>query len=80
VYPLLTFVLARGAPPATAWALLGWNLAAAAALGWLGAALARLGSCWSGLDLSYTPPFGSPWDAIQLAAQDWVRQTRTLPA
>jgi NADPH-dependent 2,4-dienoyl-CoA reductase/sulfur reductase-like enzyme len=32
------------------------------------------------LDLSYTPPFGSPWDAIQLAAQDWVRQTRTLPA
>jgi NADPH-dependent 2,4-dienoyl-CoA reductase/sulfur reductase-like enzyme len=32
------------------------------------------------LDLSYTPPFGSPWDAIQLAAQDWVRQTRALPA
>jgi NADPH-dependent 2,4-dienoyl-CoA reductase/sulfur reductase-like enzyme len=28
------------------------------------------------LDLSYTPPFGSPWDAIQLAAQDWVRQAR----
>jgi NADPH-dependent 2,4-dienoyl-CoA reductase/sulfur reductase-like enzyme len=28
----------------------------------------------SDLDLSYTPPFGSPWDAIQLAAQDWVRQ------
>jgi hypothetical protein len=41
VYPLLSFVLARGAPPATAWALLGWNIAAAAALGWLGAALAR---------------------------------------
>ena len=34
----------------------------------------------SDLDLSYTPPFGSPWDAVQLAAQDWVRQTRTLPA
>jgi NADPH-dependent 2,4-dienoyl-CoA reductase/sulfur reductase-like enzyme len=32
------------------------------------------------LDLSYTPPFGSPWDAIQLAAQAWVRQTRTRPA
>jgi NADPH-dependent 2,4-dienoyl-CoA reductase/sulfur reductase-like enzyme len=32
------------------------------------------------LDLSYTPPFGSPWDAVQLAAQDWVRQTRSLPA
>jgi len=31
------------------------------------------------LDLSYTPPFGSPWDAVQLAAQDWVRKTRTLP-
>ena len=25
----------------------------------------------SDLDLSYTPPFGSPWDAVQLAAQDW---------
>ena len=24
------------------------------------------------LDLSYTPPFGSPWDAIQMAAQGWV--------
>jgi NADPH-dependent 2,4-dienoyl-CoA reductase/sulfur reductase-like enzyme len=34
----------------------------------------------SDLDLSYTPPFGSPWDAVQLAAQDWVQQTRTLPA
>jgi hypothetical protein len=41
VYPLLAFVVAGGAPPTTAWALLGWNLAAAAALGWLGAALAR---------------------------------------
>jgi NADPH-dependent 2,4-dienoyl-CoA reductase/sulfur reductase-like enzyme len=30
------------------------------------------------LDLSYTPPFGSPWDAVQLAAQDWVRQTQSL--
>jgi NADPH-dependent 2,4-dienoyl-CoA reductase/sulfur reductase-like enzyme len=26
------------------------------------------------LDLSYTPPLGSPWDAIQLAAQGWVRE------
>jgi NADPH-dependent 2,4-dienoyl-CoA reductase/sulfur reductase-like enzyme len=26
------------------------------------------------LDLSYTPPFGSPWDAIQLAAQAWSAQ------
>jgi NADPH-dependent 2,4-dienoyl-CoA reductase/sulfur reductase-like enzyme len=34
----------------------------------------------SDLDLSYTPPFGSPWDAVQLAAHDWVRQARTLPA
>jgi len=23
------------------------------------------------LDLSYTPPFGTPWDAVQLTAQDW---------
>jgi NADPH-dependent 2,4-dienoyl-CoA reductase/sulfur reductase-like enzyme len=26
------------------------------------------------LDLSYTPPFGSPWDAVQMAAQTWTRQ------
>jgi hypothetical protein len=26
----------------------------------------------SDLDLSYTPPFGSPWDAVQLAAQAWT--------
>ena len=31
------------------------------------------------LDLSYTPPFGSPWDAIQLAAQAWT-QARRSPA
>jgi NADPH-dependent 2,4-dienoyl-CoA reductase/sulfur reductase-like enzyme len=30
----------------------------------------------SDLDLSYTPPFGSPWDAVQLAAQTWARQVR----
>jgi NADPH-dependent 2,4-dienoyl-CoA reductase/sulfur reductase-like enzyme len=30
----------------------------------------------SALDLSYTPPFGSPWDAVQMAAQAWTRQTR----
>ena len=30
----------------------------------------------SELDLSYTPPLGSPWDAIQIATQDWVRQYR----
>jgi hypothetical protein len=41
LYPLVSFVVARGGPAATAWALVGWNLAAAAALGWLGAALAR---------------------------------------
>jgi len=28
----------------------------------------------SELDLSYTPPLGSPWDAVQVATQDWVRQ------
>jgi NADPH-dependent 2,4-dienoyl-CoA reductase/sulfur reductase-like enzyme len=28
----------------------------------------------SDLDLSYTPPFGSPWDAVQMAAQTWTRQ------
>jgi len=25
------------------------------------------------LDLSYTPPLGSPWDPVQMAAQAWVR-------
>jgi NADPH-dependent 2,4-dienoyl-CoA reductase/sulfur reductase-like enzyme len=27
----------------------------------------------SDLDLSYTPPLGSPWDAVQMAAQTWGR-------
>lgn len=31
----------------------------------------------SELDLSYTPPLGSPWDAIQLGAQAWVREQRS---
>ncbi len=30
----------------------------------------------SDLDLSYTPPLGSPWDAVQVAAQDWVKAVR----
>jgi NADPH-dependent 2,4-dienoyl-CoA reductase/sulfur reductase-like enzyme len=29
------------------------------------------------LDLSYTPPLGSPWDAIQMSAQTWSRAVRT---
>ena len=29
----------------------------------------------SDLDLSYTPPLGSPWDAIQIGAQAWLRET-----
>ena len=28
----------------------------------------------SDLDLSYTPPLGSPWDAIQIGAQAWQRE------
>jgi NADPH-dependent 2,4-dienoyl-CoA reductase/sulfur reductase-like enzyme len=28
----------------------------------------------SDLDLSYTPPLGSPWDAVQMATQTWTRQ------
>jgi len=27
----------------------------------------------SDLDLSYTPPLGSPWDALQIGAQSWSR-------
>jgi NADPH-dependent 2,4-dienoyl-CoA reductase/sulfur reductase-like enzyme len=26
----------------------------------------------SDLDLSYTPPLGSPWDAVQTGAQAWI--------
>ena len=29
----------------------------------------------SDLDLSYTPPLGSPWDAVQMGAQHWVRMS-----
>lgn len=29
------------------------------------------------LDLSYTPPLSSPWDPVQLAAQDWLKKTTT---
>jgi len=28
------------------------------------------------LDLTYTPPLGSPWDAVQMAAQTWSREHR----
>jgi NADPH-dependent 2,4-dienoyl-CoA reductase/sulfur reductase-like enzyme len=28
------------------------------------------------LDLSYTPPLSSPWDPVQLAAQNWSQQLR----
>ena len=28
------------------------------------------------LDLSYTPPLGSPWDAVQVATQTWVKEHR----
>jgi hypothetical protein len=27
----------------------------------------------SDLDLSYTPPLGSPWDAVQTGTQAWTR-------
>jgi NADPH-dependent 2,4-dienoyl-CoA reductase/sulfur reductase-like enzyme len=30
----------------------------------------------SDLDLSYTPPLGSPWDAVQVAAQAWASRAR----
>jgi NADPH-dependent 2,4-dienoyl-CoA reductase/sulfur reductase-like enzyme len=30
----------------------------------------------SDLDLSYTPPLGSPWDAVQIVAQAWTVATR----
>ena len=30
----------------------------------------------SDLDLSYTPPLGSPWEAVQMGAQAWLRDPR----
>jgi hypothetical protein len=33
----------------------------------------------SDLDPSYTPPLGSPWDAVQNAAQAWAAE-HLLPA
>ena len=30
----------------------------------------------SDLDLSYTPPLGSPWDALQTGAQAWTRSAQ----
>ncbi|HET7051330.1 MAG TPA: hypothetical protein VFI54_23895 [Solirubrobacteraceae bacterium] len=32
----------------------------------------------SDLDLSYTPPFGSPWEALQPGAQAWTRRVQLL--
>ncbi|WP_022883418.1 FAD-dependent oxidoreductase [Glaciibacter superstes] len=32
----------------------------------------------SDLDLSYTPPLGSPWDAVQIATQAWSRGVRSF--
>jgi NADPH-dependent 2,4-dienoyl-CoA reductase/sulfur reductase-like enzyme len=31
----------------------------------------------SDLDLSYTPPLGSPWDAVQMSTQAWTRRQET---
>jgi NADPH-dependent 2,4-dienoyl-CoA reductase/sulfur reductase-like enzyme len=32
----------------------------------------------SDLDLSYTPPLGSPWEAVQMGTQAWDREVRRL--
>lgn len=29
------------------------------------------------VDLSYTPPLGSPWDAVQMAAEHWLHMARS---
>ncbi len=34
---------------------------------------------FSELDLSYTPPLGSPWDAVQVATQAWSRAHSARP-
>ena len=33
-------------------------------------------SAMTELDLAYTPPLGSPWDAVQIAAQAWTKDHR----
>jgi NADPH-dependent 2,4-dienoyl-CoA reductase/sulfur reductase-like enzyme len=33
----------------------------------------------SDLDLSYTPPLGSPWDAVQMGTQTWLRAVSPAP-
>jgi hypothetical protein len=33
----------------------------------------------SDLDLSYTPPLGSPWDAVQMGTQAWTLLRRSEP-
>jgi hypothetical protein len=33
----------------------------------------------SDLDLSYTPPLGSPWDAVQIATQTWTHHHGDTP-
>ena len=35
---------------------------------------------FSELDLSYTPPLGSPWDVVQMAARSWEREHRAAAA
>jgi NADPH-dependent 2,4-dienoyl-CoA reductase/sulfur reductase-like enzyme len=30
------------------------------------------------LDLSYTPPLSSPWDPVQMAAQEWLRLVKKI--
>jgi NADPH-dependent 2,4-dienoyl-CoA reductase/sulfur reductase-like enzyme len=32
------------------------------------------------LDLSYTPPLGSPWDAVQAAARAWTKSVTQVPS
>jgi NADPH-dependent 2,4-dienoyl-CoA reductase/sulfur reductase-like enzyme len=34
---------------------------------------------FSDLDLSYTPPLGSPWEALQMGAQAWMRAVGGAP-
>ncbi len=64
------------------------RLLGAQLLGWLGTETAKRVDTFatavyagltvaqvSDLDLSYTPPLGSPWDALQVATQAWSRAT-----
>jgi hypothetical protein len=46
----------------------------------IGGSDAGISAALRDLDLSYTPPLGSPWDAVQAATQAWSRAHQPIGA